>query len=209
MKDIPVFATELGVASLTLCQIPAWKRAYIKMQSTQCPAEFLQECAAFCRMAGAEQIFASGHEFLQKLPLHTAIVTMQCDRETLPDTDAALFPVQENTLAEFVRIYNDKAVRIPNAAYLTGPQARQMQDAYFVHRSGDLLGIGRASGDTIGFLASVSPGAGRDVLAALAHVITTDVVKLEVASVNEKAVELYVRMGFVATGVVSRWYCVK
>lgn len=209
MKDIPVFATELGVASLTLSEIPVCKRAYIKIQSTACLDAFLEECTTFCRMAGAEQIYASGHDSLQSLPLHAVIVEMQCSREALPDTDAALFPVQENTLSEFVCIYNEKAARIPNAAYLTTVQAQQMQDGYFVHRDGKLLGIGRASGDTIGFLASVMPGAGQEVLSALAHAITTDVVKLEVATANEKAMALYARMGFVTTSEVSRWYCVK
>jgi len=209
VKDIPVFATELGVASLTLSEIPVWKRAYIKIQSTASVDAFVEECTAFCRMAGAEQIYVSGHESLQAFPLHAVIVQMRCSREALPDTDAALFPVQQSTLSDFVRIYNEKAARIPNAAYLTTAQARQMQDGYFVHRDGKLLGIGRASGDTIGFLAAVSPGAGPDVLAALAHAITTDVVKLEVATANKKALALYDRMGFVTTREISRWYCVK
>lgn len=209
MKDIPFFATELGAASLTLREIPFQKKAYIKFQSTQCPAEFLQECAAFCRMAGAEQIFASGHTYLEQLPFHTAVVQMQCVREHIRDTDAALFPVQENTLADFTRIYNEKVLHIPNAAWLSASEAQDMQDGYFVHRDGKLLGVGRAGGDHIAFVASLCPGAGQDVVAALAHAITADVVTLEVATANEKAMALYTRMGFVPIREVSRWYAVK
>ncbi len=209
MKDIPIFTTENGVASLMLREIPMQKKAYIKLQSTQCPAEFLEECAAFCRMAGAEQIFAGGHAYLEQLPFYTAVVQMQCDREAICDTDASLFPVQGHTLAAFVRIYNEKVLHIPNAAYLSNQEAQDMQDGYFVHRAGKLLGIGRASGDRIAFVASVCPGAGQDVVAALTHAITADVVTLEVATANEKAISLYTRMGFVPAREVSRWYFVK
>ena len=82
-------------------------------------------------------------------------------------------------------------------------------DGYFVHRDGKLLGIGRVKGDEIRFIGSVRPGAGADVLRALAHAITGETVILEVASVNHKAIALYERLGFIKTTELSRWYKIK
>ena len=82
-------------------------------------------------------------------------------------------------------------------------------DAYFVHRNGELLGIGRVKGEEIRFLASVQPGAGEDVVRALAHAVTGESVVVEVASVNQKAVDLYSRLGFLKTKELSTWYKIK
>ena len=56
MKDFPCFATDDGVASLILKEIPYRQEAYIRFQDVQPGrfAPFLQECVSFCRMAGAE-----------------------------------------------------------------------------------------------------------------------------------------------------------
>ena len=59
MKDIPVFDTEFGVASLILRDIPYCQRAYIKLQVALEPEKLVQECVQFCRMCGAEQIYAA------------------------------------------------------------------------------------------------------------------------------------------------------
>ena len=94
MKDLPVFTTQNGVASLTLREIPYQQTAYIKLQATRQPKELLEECVGFCRAVGAEKIYASGHEILENYPFHTAIVQMQCLKESVADTDAALWPLQ-------------------------------------------------------------------------------------------------------------------
>ena len=98
MKDFPFFTTQNGIASLTLKEIPYSKAAYITIRDTQQPEELLEECIAFCKMAGAEEIFASNHSILDKYPLHTQIIRMSRPREGLQDTDAALFPVGEKTV---------------------------------------------------------------------------------------------------------------
>ena len=66
MKDIPVFHTEYGVASLFLREIPYRKRAHIKIQSSLEPDKLLEECIGFCRACGAEWIDAAGDPFLEK-----------------------------------------------------------------------------------------------------------------------------------------------
>ena len=75
MKDFPCFATDDGVASLILKEIPYRQEAYIRFQDVQPGrfAPFLEECVSFCRMAGAEKIYAQGHGELARYPLHAAV----------------------------------------------------------------------------------------------------------------------------------------
>ena len=209
MKDIPVFATEYGIASLVLKEIPYQSAAYVTVRDSLEPERLLEECIGFCRACGADRIYATGHSELESRPLYTAMWQMQCSLEALPDTDAALWPVQENTLKQWQQIYNDKVRNLPNGAWMTDADARKMiekGDGYFIHRGETLLGIGRASGDTIDWVASLQPGAGRDVLLALSHAITEETVLLTVASVNIKAVKLYENLGFLKNKELSRWF---
>ena len=209
MKDIPVFTTQYGVASLILREVPYQKCAYIRLQASQEPQKLLEECIGFCRMVGAEQIFVKEAEGLPAYPLYTATWQMRCMTDSLGDTDAALFPVQEHTVDEFQKIYNEKVSRIPNAAWMDNADKQEMLktgEGYFVHRGERLLGIGRVSGGEIRFLASVQPGAGADVVKALAHGVTEETVTVVVASANEKAVRLYEGLGFVKIAELSRWY---
>ena len=209
MKDIPVFHTEHGVASLFLREIPYRKRAHIKLQDSQEPEKLLDECVAFCRACGAEWIDAAGHVYLEKYPLITSLVSMTRDRESLPQTDACLFPVTETTVRQWLDIYNERMADVPNAAFMDSADGRELLksgDGYFVHRDGKLLGIGKASGDFIDAVISVVPGMGETVVLALASVLTGDTVRLMVASANTRAVRLYERMGFIAVKELSRWY---
>lgn len=209
MKDFPVFTTEFGVASLVLKEVPYQGCAYIIIRDTQQPEELLKECVDFCRVCGAERIYATGHEMLNEKPLYTALIEMRCNSASLSDTDAALFPVQEHTLRDWLEIYNRKIASVPNGAWMTDADGKKMLergDGYFVHRGDQLLGIGIAAGDTIDWVASVQPGAGRDVVLALAHAVMEDTVTLTVASENEKAVKLYESLGFLKAKEISRWY---
>ena len=209
MKDIPVFTTEHGAASLFLREIPYRKRAHIKLQATQEPERLLEECISFCRACGAEWCDAAGNDCLKKYPLITAIVAMQCEKAAIPETDVCLFPVTEKTVSKWLDIYNERMADVPNAAFMDSADGRELLksgDGYFVHRNGDLLGIGKAAGDFIDTVISVKPGAGETVVRALAAVLTEDTVRLWVASANTRAVRLYERMGFVPVKELSRWY---
>lgn len=212
MKDIPIFNTEYGVASLVLKEIPYQETAYIIIRDSLEPEKLLEECVGFCRACGAEKIYATGHTILENRPLLTAIWEMRRDTAGIPDTDAAIWPVQEQTLGQWRQIYNQKVVSVPNGAWMTeadGKQMLQKGDGYFVHRGDELLGIGRASGEMIDWVASVKPGAGRDVVCALSHALTGDVAVLTVASGNNKAVRLYESLGFIRSKEISRWYYVR
>lgn len=211
MRDIPVFATEYGVGSLVLREIPYRHEAYIRVQDTAQPAGFLQECVSFCRLAGAQKIYATGHDFLQNYPLHTAVWRMMCSMDGLPETNAMTVPVTAQTLAQWRAIYNEAMAPVPNASYMDSADAKKLLEqgnGYFVHTAGRLLGIGIASGETVQAVISVEKGAGREVLLALTHALSGDKVVLEVASANSRALRLYERLGFIKTSELSRWYIV-
>lgn len=211
MKDFPVFTTEYGVASLVLREIPYQGCAYVTILDSREPALLLQECVSFCRMCGAESVYAKGHPYLERYPLYTVLLKMRAAIADLADTDAALWPVQEQTLEQWRGIYNHKVKRIPNGAWMTEKAAKEMLqkgEGYFVHRDKMLLGIGKVSGETLEWVASVYPGAGADVVCTLAHAVSGDAVTLTVANNNEKARKLYERLGFLPVQEVGRWYIV-
>ena len=209
MRDFPIFNTEYGVASLVLKEIPYQGTAYITLRDSLEPEKLLAECVDFCRACGADAVYATGHEMLERYPLYTAMWLMRCDWSALPETDAALFPVQEKTLNRWREIYNEKVKRVPNGAWMTEKDGKRMVEegsGYFIHRGNELLGIGKVSGSEIEWVASMKPGAGQDVVCALAHSAGGEFLELTVASENEKAVRLYERLGFFRMREISRWY---
>ncbi len=209
MKDFPIFHTQFGVASVVLSQIPYTGNGYITIQDSLDPLKLLRECSDFCRAAGAVSIYATGHSCLESYPLHTSIILMRCLREQLADTDAALFPVQKETLEKFRTIYNEAMKTVPNASYMTIASAENLLKAgngYFVHEDEELLGIGIASGERIEAIVSLRPGCGREVLLALNHALSGACVEVEVATANIPAVSLYEKLGFVRSCELSKWY---
>lgn len=212
MRDFPVFTTENGAASLVLREIPYRGVAYITLQDTQNPKELLAECVDFCKMAGAEKIYASGHDWLEKYPLYTQVVKMQRNREGLPESDAALFPVTERTVEDWRSLYNERMQNVPGASTMTRDESKQLLvkgGSYFVHKDGELLGIGIGREDKIEAIASVKPGAGESVLLALCSALFSENVVLEVASNNDRAIRLYEHLGFLKTELLRRWYDVS
>ena len=209
MRDIPVFATEYGAATLVLREIPYRQEAYIRIQDTSYPDEFLKECITFCKMAGAEIILATGHDYLARYTVHTAVWRMTRPMTGLPETDAMTMPVTEATLQQWCDIYNRAMANVPNSSYMDSKDANQMLergDGYFVHCDGQLLGIGIAASNKIQAIVSVQPGVGKEVLLALTHALSGEMIELEVASANERAIKLYEQLGFMRVAELSRWY---
>ena len=206
LKDIPVFTTDNGVASLVLKEIPIRNVAYIKILSSATPKLLLDECTDFCKACGAERILFSGIES-DEYELAAVIVQMQAS--DLRESDALLFPATEETIAYWREIYNKRMADVPNAAWMTKADEKKLlvdADCYFVHKNGELIGIGKASGDEVETVVSVVRGSGERVLLALASVLDSNVVKLNVAIENVRAVRLYERLGFTRIREVSRWY---
>ena len=209
MRDIPVFTTESGVATLVLKEIPYSSIAYVTIRDSSFPTEFIRECAEFCRAVGANTVLAAGHDALANFPVHSSVIRMSAQWDAIAETDACIFPVVESTLSRWREIYNERMKNVDNAAYMSEKAAKEMLmrgDGYFVHACGELYGIGIASDDRIDCVASVVKGKGRDVVAALVHALICDRIILDVASTNIRAIDLYESMGFIKTAEVSRWY---
>lgn len=209
MRDIPVFTTENGVASLGLREIPYRKSAYVTIHDSSFLTEFLSECVDFCRAVGAETVYASGSDCLNSYPLYTTVIRMVASWEIIPEGKASLFPVTDQTLSRWREIYNDKMQNVDNAAYMSEADAKEMLkrgDGYFVHDHGKLLGIGIAADERIDCIASVKPGCGREVLCSLKNAIISDRVVLDVASTNIRAIRLYESLGFIKAAEIKKWY---
>lgn len=212
MKDFPFFTTENGVAGLILKEIPYRQEAYIQIRSSQAPNAFLEECVSFCRVCGAEKIYGSGSDILEKYPLHTAIWEMRGTIPFVPEELACLFPVTEETVSRWREIYNRKFRSVPNAGTLEAREEKEILSsggAYFIHAEGAPLGIGWLREDRIEAIASLAPGAGRTICQTLQSLVPDTQLRLEVASANRKAVALYESLGFLCTAERSRWYCIK
>ena len=214
MKNIPVFTTEAGVASLVLEEIPYKRVAYIKIQSSLTPDKLIKECVDFCRMAGAEKIYASGHDYLSKYPFHTEMIRMECDKSLLPLTQLKFQrkPIDTESVALWCDIYNKRMHDVPNAATLSVSAVKELISAnvcFLIYEGQQLLGIGKIVGNKVDAVATVVPGRGADVMCALCSVIKDESILVEVAVNNIPAIKLYEKLGFQKKNVISTWYCVN
>ena len=209
MKDIPVFTTENGVASLFLRDIPYRGIGRIKLLSSQCPEALLQECVEFCRMCGAEKIHASGHECLKAYTHVADILEMRGNADAIGQTDAMLFPLQEERAQEWCKIANEKLSKVDNAAYISLEEAKKVAReglGYYIHKDGKLLGIGQVGESSIELVVSLVCGGGCHIVRALSQLLPEDDISLQVASTNYKAIKLYESLGFFTVNVISSWY---
>ena len=214
MRDFPLFTTDFGIASLVLKEIPYREEAYITVLDVQPDGfeEHLKECVSFCRMAGAEKIYAKGHAKLEQYPLHTAVLEMRGNAWVDNALLECLFPVTEETVRQWRSIYNERMRTVDNAGTLEARDEKRIVEsggAYFVHRNGELLGIGWLEDTKLLAIASVKPGAGEQVMHTLMSLVEGADMTLEVASTNERAIRLYEKLGFLKTAEISRWYRVK
>ena len=209
MRDFPMFTTEYGVASLVLREVPYRQEAYIIIQSALQPEELLRECISFCRMVGAEKVFARGHEIIEQFPLHCAIYEMRGSVEVDEEKVENLWPVTQETIEKWREFLNGKMRPIDNSGTLTKQGEQEILDlggAYFVHRNGDLLGAGWLGGEELKLIAAAEPGTGEWVFHSLLSVEPPEQLRLEVASTNERAIRFYEKMGMVKTAELRRWY---
>ena len=211
MRDFPIFTTEYGVSSLVLKEIPYRNEAYIRIRDVQEDffEDHLKECVSFCRLCGAERIYAEGNGKLEGYPLYTAVYRMTGTACSEEEKCASLFPVTEQTVGKWRQIYNESMRSVDNAGTLESRQEKQILDsgsAYFVHREGELLGIFWLEGNKLLAIAAVKKGAGETVMHTMMSLLEGEPMELEVASTNHRAIRLYEKMGFMVTGELSRWY---
>lgn len=209
VKDFPVFTTEYGVASLILREIPYRQEAYIVVQSSETPEKLLRECISFCRMCGAERIFARGHGILEDYPVHCSILEMRGNIQVDGTMVESLWPVTRENIGDWRSLLNRRMADVDNAGTLTSQGEQEILDrggAYFIHRDGTLLGAGWITDGELMLIAAAKPGAGEQVLQTLLSAANGEPIRLEVASTNERAIRLYERLGFVKTAELRRWH---
>ena len=211
MRDFPIFTTEYGVSSLVLKEIPYKNMAYIRIRDVQEEffREHMEECVSFCRMAGADHIYAAGHEKLEGYPLYTAVLEMRGLARAEQEKVRMLFPVTEKTVSEWRGIYNRKMAAVDNASTMESRDEKKILEsagAYFVHDDGKLLGIGWLEGTKLLAVAAAEQGAGELVMHTLMSTLEGEPLVLEVASTNGRAIHLYEKLGFLKTAELVRWY---
>ena len=211
MKDFPVFTTDWGVSSLILREIPYRAEAYIHIQDVQPEGfeEHLKECAAFCRMAGADRVYATGSQLLQAYPEYMSVYEMRGMAWVDPEKMVNLFPVTEQTVGRWRSLMNERLRGVDNAATLTAFDEKkilQSGGAYYIHRSGELLGLGWMEDTKLLLVAAVKPGAGETVMHSLMSLVEGADMTIEVASTNDRAIRLYEKLGFMKAREVVKWY---
>jgi len=211
MRDFPIFDTEYGVASLFLKEIPYKNEAYIRIRDVQEEyfEEHLKECVSFCRICGAEAVFAAGHRQLASHPLHASLLEMRGTAWVDPARLKNLFPVTEATVTQWRKLHNEKLRSVDCSATLTSKEEKQILEsggAYFVHDNGDLLGIGWIQDTELKTVAAVKKGAGEYVMHTLMSLIEGAQMTLEVASTNHRAIRLYENLGFLKTAERTCWH---
>ena len=197
MKDFPIFTTQFGAASLTLSQIPYRKEAYILLQdhAPEDRQSLVGECAAFCRVAGAQKIYVRPPQGEPDVRILEMRGVAMLEEEEIQN----IFPVTEETVSAWVRIANERLRDVDLAGLLSKKDEEKILSsggAYFIHRAGKLLGIGWLEGETLKLLASTVPGAGYQVAQTLLSVQPGQSIRLEVASTNHRAIRLYEKLGF-------------
>lgn len=210
MRDFPIFTTEFGVSSLVLKEIPYRSEAYIHIRSVQKgnEQEHLRECASFCRMAGADRIFASG-EGLESYPVHASVLQMRGNVLCDPQKTANLFPVTEATVSRWRELHNGAMTRVDIAGTLEKRDEERILKsggAYFVHEEGQTLGIGWVEDGMLLAIAAIKSGAGARVMHTLMSLMQEETMTLEVASTNLRAIRFYEKLGFLVTGERITWH---
>ena len=211
MKDFPVFTTDWGVSSLILREIPYRAEAYIHIQDVQPEGfeEHLKECVSFCRMAGADRVYATGAQMLQAYPEYMSVYEMRGMAWVNPEKMVNLFPVTEQTVGRWRGLMNERLRSVDNAATLTAFDEKkilQSGGAYYIHRSGELLGLGWMEDTKLLLVAAVKPGAGETVMHSLMSLVEGADMTIEVASTNDRAIRLYEKLGFMKMKEVVKWY---
>ncbi len=210
MRDIPMFPTEYGIASLMLKEVPYKAEAYIRIRDVQPGAErkLLEESAAFCRAAGAERIYAADVEE-SGYPLYAAILKMSGTSIVEKDKVENLFPVTEKTAKDWRGIWNERSRHVDCAATLDSSDEKDIlgsNGAYFIHHQGELLGIGWVKDRELLAVAAVKAGAGERVMHTLLSLMEGESIALEVASTNLRAIRFYEKLGFVPVAEGTKWY---
>ena len=219
MKNIPVFISQGGTATLILTEIPHRGIAYVVLR-TVIPgglSPMLQECAAFCHSCGAKLCFVSPGDTGEQLPFPHAydIYHLRIAKSSLPilDSPISLTPINPDNDTIYQQIYNQCFQSVSHALTYDRSQIDRIyrcgQQAFLaLTNTGTPCGIGELHENelaAVGLLPDYR-GCGMELtLSLLAHCPGPEIT-LTVASDNLPALKLYSKLGFSVCGIESKWY---
>lgn len=215
MKNIPLFTSSYGLATLILREI-AWNgRAYVLVREiwNDAGAALLEECRAFCRAAGAAEVFAAWAEGYETLPADHAydILEMSCPKAALPVGALPLEPLRRENADAYLEIYQRCFRDVPSAASYDHKSLEPLYDedlAWLVpvgEGYGAVAEISKAGLEGIAVLPE-HRGLGYPLAATVLQMVPRPTVQLKVASTNHRALALYRRLGFAESGPARPWY---
>lgn len=215
LKDIPIFTTPTGTASLILREIPYQKTAYVLARSVLPGGmrPMLSDCLSFCVQAGAERVWASAEDPLDFLPHVHDMLELSRPKASLPapEPPVDLAPLTVENFPDYRACYNRLFAAVPNAATCREADAARLLSrgsAFLARVDGALAGIGELDGGelrAVGVLPKFHGLGYRLTLTLLQRAAGPDLF-LRCSSANERALRLYDRLGFHVKRVVSRWY---
>lgn len=215
MRNIPIFTAEHGLASLILREIPYSGRAYVLLRSVwngQTQA-LLDECRMFCSLAGAEEVYAS--QDLEDLPADHAydILELRLPRADLPDLDEPvdLEPLNEDNMEEYRDVYNRCFRPVTGATAYDRSDVQRLlgqELAYLVRRDGVCVAVAERSEQGLAGVAVLpeAKGLGYGLTLTVLHQVDAPELCLRVSSDNQRAMNLYRRIGFGGNRITSRWW---
>ena len=205
------------MASLILKEIPYSGAAYVLVRSVWNgqTAALLEECASFCRAAGAERVYASdGKNDLPSMHAYD-MVLLTMRREDLPElaNPIELEPVSTQNGAEYLAVYNACFRELPGAASYGKKDLQRLiehQSGFLTRKNGVCAGAAELEKDELAGICVLPQykGLGYSLALTVLKRLETPVVKLKTATTNEKALNLYRRLGFGNDTVISRWWLI-
>lgn len=215
MRNIPMFTAANGMASLILREIPYSGRAYVMVRSVwnDRTEAFLQECAEFCRAAGADEVLASDGK--NDLPAEHAydILRLTVERAALPvlEQPVELEPVSAENGSAYLEIYNACFRDVPGAASYDKKDLQRLVEqgsGLLGKKDGAYAGVVELDPDGIAGIAVLPRyrGLGHDLALTALQQVKQETLCLKVADINRRAVALYRRLGFGNDTLISRWW---
>lgn len=212
MKDIPIFTAAAGIATLVLREVPDWGKAYILPRGVFTnAADLAAECAAFCRAAGAKQVYIRLTEPAEGCNFACEVWELARSGADLPEPTRSLTltPVRPDNTEAYRSLYNRRYRDVSLAAHCAAADPESIRGAWLYEEAGEVLGLGQIVDGELRAIASDRPGLGYDLALALLRTCPAEVYTLKAASDNAPALRLYERLGFEKRAVLGKWYRVS
>lgn len=216
MKNIPVFMSGGGTATIILQEVPKSGKAYVILQTIipECLDTLLNDCKQFCIGAGAKIVYVSDGK--KKLPLphcYDLLVLTAPLPVTRDYRPIRLIPLTEETGMTYISIYNLCFEGVSHALSYDRQQLKRIeamqQRAYLaVDENGDYIGIGELHEGELAAVAVVpeARGIGTDLTCTLLSLLEGNEVMLTVVSDNARALHMYEKLDFHVHDIESSWY---